>query len=129
MPHGLNHIHIKSKDPRASASWWVEMFGGEVLPESEFKTMLFVPVAFGGHRISFTNAAPGEAERIADPPLAPHFALEHLGIETEDLDADLARFEEQGLPVHERRPGPWGLEIAFVETPDGVLLELMKFPE
>jgi catechol 2,3-dioxygenase-like lactoylglutathione lyase family enzyme len=51
--------------------------------------------------------------------------LEHIGIITDDLDRDLARFEEQGLEIYERRPGAGGFEIAYVATPDGVCLELM----
>lgn len=128
MEHRLHHIHIKSKDPRASAQWWLDMFGGTPLPELSFGTMLFVPVDFDGARINFTNSAPGEDDVIADPPAIPHYALEHLGILTDDLDADLAKFEEQGLTVFERRPGAGGMEIAFVETPDGVCLELMMAP-
>ena len=27
MPFRINHIHIKSPDPRKAAEWWVEAFG------------------------------------------------------------------------------------------------------
>ena len=116
-------------DPRASAQWWIEMFGGTALPEATFKTMLFAPVEFRGGRISFSTPAPGEEDVISEPPASPHYALEHLGIQTDDLEADLERFREQGLPIDGPRPGAYGIELAFVETPDGVLLELMQFPE
>jgi catechol 2,3-dioxygenase-like lactoylglutathione lyase family enzyme len=79
MAHSFHHVHIKSRDPRASAWWWADMFGAEVLPEVEFRA----------------------------------------------IDRDLARFEEQGLEIYERRPGAGGFEIAYVATPDGVCLELM----
>lgn len=126
MAHGLHHIHIKSKDPRSSALWWIDMFGAIALPEIEFGPMLFVPVEFDGVRFNITTPAPGEEDSIDDPTAAPHYGLEHLGILTDDLDGDLTRFRKQGLKIYDRRPGPGGLEIAFVEAPDGVTLELMQ---
>ena len=108
MAHGLHHIHIKSQDPRSSAQWWIDMFGATLLPEIELGSMLFTPVEFDGVRINITTPAPGENDSIDEPPRTPYYGLEHLGILTEDLDADLARFREQGLKIYERRPGPGG---------------------
>jgi lactoylglutathione lyase len=125
MAHVLHHIHIKSRDPHASAAWWIDMFGGTLLPEIRFKTMLFVPVEFDGVRLNITTPGPGEDETIDDPSPIPYLGLEHIGIETDDLDRDLKRFAEQGLKIYERRPGAGGYEIAFVETPDGATLELL----
>ncbi|MCJ7726554.1 MAG: VOC family protein, partial [Acidimicrobiia bacterium] len=124
--HQFHHVHIKSKDPRASARWWEDMFGATILPEIEFESMLFSPVEISGIRINITRPSPTEPTQ--DAPTVPHYALEHLGLITEDLDADLARFAEQGLAIYERRPGAGGYEIAFVATPDGVCLELLQPP-
>lgn len=100
------------------------MFGAEVLPETEFRSMLFVPVRLGGVQITITR--PDPAEPTGEPGSIPHWGLEHIGLITHDLDGDLARFEAQGLPIYERRPGAGGFEIAYVGTPDGVCLELMQ---
>jgi catechol 2,3-dioxygenase-like lactoylglutathione lyase family enzyme len=103
------------------------MFGAEILPEMEFRSMLFVPVELDGLRINIT--LPDPEEGTGDAPAVPYYGLEHVGLITDDLDADLARFEEQGLEISERRPGAGGYEIAFVATPDGVCLELMQAAE
>ncbi len=124
--HRFHHAHIKSRNPRASAQWWAEMFGATVLPEMEFGSMLFAPVELDGVRINITSPSPEEATH--DPPLIPHYGLEHIGVLTDDLDVDLARFAEQGLEIYERRAGAGGYEIAFVEAPDGVCLELLQEP-
>jgi len=125
MAHSFHHVHIKSKDPRASAQWWPDMFGATALPEMEFGSTLFTPVELDGVRINISKPAPAEAAGTGEPPAIPYHGLEHLGLVTDDLDVDLARFAEQGLEIYERRPGP-GFEIAFVSTPDGVCLELME---
>jgi catechol 2,3-dioxygenase-like lactoylglutathione lyase family enzyme len=100
------------------------MFGATVLPEVEFESMLFAPVELDGVRINITRPSPDEG--TGDSPSIPYFGLEHLGVTTDDLDADLARLADQGLTIYERRPGAGGYEIAFVEAPDGVCLELLQ---
>ncbi len=129
MSARFHHVHIKSRDPRSSARWWADMFGATVLPEVEFGEMLFAPIEIGGIRINITSVGEEEALRTGAPPAIPYYGLEHLGLLTDDLDADLARLTEQGLPIYERRPGAGGYEIAFVATPDGVCLELLHVPK
>jgi len=126
VAHLIHHVHIKSKDPRRSARWWADMFGARLLAEIEFAGMLFAPVELDGVRLNISSPPPSEG--TGEPPGIPYYGLEHLGLLTEDLDADLARFEEQGLEIYERRPGAGGYEIAFVATPDGVCLELLQEP-
>lgn len=124
MAHRFHHVHIKSKDPKAAARWWADMFGATLLPEMEFRSMRFAPVELDGMRINITSPPPGEP--TGDPSGFPHYGMEHIGLVTDDLDADLARFADQGLAIYERRPGAGGFEIAFVAAPDGVTIELMQ---
>ena len=121
----FHHVHIKSKKPRKTARWWEDMFGAKILPEFEFATMLFTPVELDGVRINITGHASDERKGMAEPQEIPYWGLEHIGIEVDSMDATLARFEEQGFKIYVRRPGPGGYEIAFVDAPDGVVLELL----
>lgn len=121
----LHHIHIKAKDPSRSAAWWADMFGATELPPYELRSAPFAPIELGGLTFSISRPFPADAARTAEPPTAPHYGLEHIGIVVQDLDATLARFEKQGLPVHGRREIT-GFRIAFVTDPDGLLLELME---
>ena len=124
MANSFHHVHIKSRNPRQSARWWHDMFGATLLPEMAFGEMLFTPVEFDGVRFNITDAGAGSAG-TASPPTIPYYGLEHVGIQVDDLDMILARFEEQGLHIYERRPGAGDYEIAFVATPDDVCLELL----
>jgi catechol 2,3-dioxygenase-like lactoylglutathione lyase family enzyme len=125
MATAFHHVHIKSKDPRTTVKWWAEMFGATILPEFEFGTILFTPVSLDGVKINITGHAEEEAVGMADPQPIPYFGLEHVGLQVDDLDAVLERFAEDDKEIYVRRPGPGGYEIAFVEAPDGVTLELL----
>ncbi len=126
MAHKFHHVHIKSKKPRMSARWWEDMFGAEILPEYELGTMLFTPVRLDGVQITITGHK--ETDDFGEPQGIPYWGLEHFGIEVDDMDVMLQRFEEQGFKIYMRRPGPLGYEIAFVDAPDGVVLELLHKP-
>lgn len=101
------------------------MFGATILPETDFGTMVFVPVVLDGVRINITGHGPDETAVMAEPQPTPHFGLEHIGVQVDDLDAVLDKVADQGLPILERRPGAGGYDIAFVTAPDGVCLELL----
>ena len=124
----FDHIHITARDPARSAAWWADMFGAEVLPETEIRGIFFAPVLLDGVKISISGPRPGEGGAPGSPgPSAavPHWGLEHLGIRVADLEAAMIRFAEQGLAVYERAESAV-FKVAFVEAPDGVCLELME---
>lgn len=125
MRYHFDHIHVTSPDPRRGARWWAATFGATVLPEVETGSMLFAPVSLDGVKITFSGPRPGNAQAPADPAPIPHYGLEHLGVTVEDLEAVLAEFRAQGLKIYERKQSD-AYKIAFVDTPDGVCLELME---
>lgn len=129
MATAFHHVHIKSKDPHATVAWWVDMFGATAKPEFEFGTMHFTPIELDGVTINITGHASEEARGMAEPQPIPYWGLEHIGLLVDDMDAVLARFEEQGRKIYVRRPGPGSFEVAFVDAPDGVVLELLYLQE
>ena len=125
MAHQFDHGHIKSHDPRKTAQWWADMFGARLLPEFGSGSTLFAPIAIGGVKINISSPSAAEAEQMGQGSAALHYGLEHIGLVTDDLDADLSRLREQGLEIFETRETP-AMRIAFVETPDKVRVELIQ---
>lgn len=125
MTHRFDHGHIKSRDPRRTAQWWADVFGAKLLPERSSGEVLFCPIEIGGVKINISRPSPAEAADTEEGSATAHFGLEHLGLETDDLDADLAKLRAQGLAVFEVRE-MLAMKIAFVETPDAVRVELMQ---
>jgi lactoylglutathione lyase len=125
MAHRFDHLHIKSHDPHKTARWWADHFGAQLLPEFNAGDALFAPVLIGGVKLNISNPGPADADHMAPGDPGVRYGLEHFGLFTDDLDADLARLREQGLEVFFQRDGP-DSRIAFVETPEGVRVELMQ---
>ena len=121
MAHGFHHVHIKSPDLRKTAQWWADVFGAKLMPEHD----AFCPVERSGVLINISSVTPTEAEAMAQGTAACNFGLEHIGLTTDDLDADLARLREDGLEIYLQSESPTA-RLAWVETPDDVRVELIQ---
>ena len=69
---------------------------------------------------------------MSDTPgnAAAHFGLEHFAIETENIDADIARLQELGAQLQEGPvQAPNGFRFAFLSAPDEVRIELLELPK
>ena len=126
MAYGFDHAHIKCRDPRKTAKWWADTFQAKLLPEIQASGgALFCPIEIGGVKVNITTPRAHELSAIVEGYAGPRYGLEHLGITTDNIDADLARLRAQGLKVFEVNETP-RLKYAFVETPDNVRVELMQ---
>jgi catechol 2,3-dioxygenase-like lactoylglutathione lyase family enzyme len=128
MPFRINHIHIKASDPRKTADWWVGAFGFEILSD---ETRVFgdrfvrCKAQEGGMIVTFSNARTGET--LGPGSASPRFGLEHFAIDTENIDADIARLQKLGARLQEGPTQvPNGARFAFLTAPDDVRLELVE---
>ena len=131
MPFRINHIHIKSPDPRKAAEWWVEAFGFKILSDETrpFGDRFVRCQANGGMLLSISNARTGEALAPAGSDGA-RWGLEHFAIESDDIDADIVRLQKLGAR-HQEGPltAPNGVRFAFLGVPDNVRIELVELPK
>lgn len=126
MAHSFHHVHIKSRDPRKTAKWWVDTFGAKLMPERDAGGgSLFVPVEISGVTINISSPRSDEVASMGQADAGMLFGLEHLGLYTDDLDADLAKLRKQGLQIFVVRETA-DVKMAFVETPDKVRVELIQ---
>jgi len=128
MPYAVNHVHIRSKDPHASAAWYGEYFDTKILSAREVLpgTITITMDAGGPVRLNISSPPAGSSEERAVAELN-RLGLEHFGFATDDIEADIARFENAGvrivMPVTEV---PGSITIAYIEGPDDVLIELVQ---
>ena len=128
MAYAINHVHIRSADPHASAAWYEEYFGAKVLSAREVMpgTITVSMDAGGPVRLNISSKPEGTPDEPAVADLN-RLGLEHFGFVVDDIDADMARMDAAGirvvLPITEV---PGGGRLSYIEGPDNVLIELVQ---
>ena len=124
----LNHIHLRSTDPRKTAAWYVDTFGAKITWEGETPGgALVLRLNVAGIRLNISATSPGES--LPAGPAEPHLGLDHYAFNTDDLEGLLARLQDRGVEVVQPlRTLESGAKMAFIQAPDDVRIELMQPP-
>ena len=128
MAYAINHVHIRSSDPHASASWYEKHFGAKILSAREVMpgTITVSMELDGPVRLNISSQLAGSSPERGEAELN-RLGLEHFGFVTEDLEEDLDRLKAAGirivLPLTEVTGGG---RLAYIEGPDDVLIELVQ---
>jgi catechol 2,3-dioxygenase-like lactoylglutathione lyase family enzyme len=131
MPFRINHIHIKSPDPRKAAEWYEKAFAFKIVSD---ETRIFgdrfirCTSGDGGMVVSISNARTNE--KLGPGDAAAHWGLEHFAIESDDIEADIARLQKLGAKLQEGPiKSPNGVRFAFLGVPGDVRVELLQMPK
>ena len=128
MQYPINHVHVRAQDPHASAAWYEKHFNANKLWAREIMPgTVTVSIEVGGPvRLNISSKPVGTSDERSVAELN-RLGLEHFGFDVEDLEAELARLESDGirvvLPLTET---PTGSRLAYIEGPDDVLIELVQ---
>ena len=128
MEYAINHVHIRSSDPHASASWYVKHFGAKIISDREVMPgTITVSMQVGGPvRLNISSQPAGSSGERAVAELN-RLGLEHFGLGVEDLEAELDRLERSGVRiVLPLTVVVGGARLAYIEGPDDVLIELVQ---
>ena len=79
-----DHIHLRSPDPEATALWFEDMLGAEVIRSMQ-QGQPRIDLKLGGANIFIAPVAPGEG--VNAPPVTPYQGLDHFGLSVKDIDA------------------------------------------
>jgi hypothetical protein len=124
----INHLHVKTAEPHLAAEWFARALGFRILSD-ERRTFgdRFVrcQTEDGGMIVIFSSARDGET--LGPAATGIHHGLEHFGLDSTDLEADVARLVELGATLVEgpkqTRPD---LKVAFFDVIGDVRIELMQ---
>jgi len=121
MPsYTMNHVHHEAVDVAAAADWYIQLFGGNPDEPFEKDGATWQRVHVGPITFTITN-------RASSGPAAERFlGYDHLGIESDDFDATIAKAEEMGVNIYAGPMDAGGFRIAFISGPDNVKIELME---
>ena len=132
----FDHIHLISRDPKAAADWYREMFGGEVAAVQEnLRGAPQLDVRIGSLTLVNRGQRPGEEPHETKP--MQHFdgyssheewGTDHFGFSYRgDLRAFCDKLKQKGVRMAVE---PWefkpGMVLCYVAAPDGVSIELIQ---
>jgi catechol 2,3-dioxygenase-like lactoylglutathione lyase family enzyme len=129
----LDHIHIYAANPEQSAEFYQRHFEAKqahrnVNSNGDVRIFLALGgqiVVVGSFPVGMASVAPPEA---GDGAYVHGFGIAHFGLRVEDLEASIDELATAGVRViGEVVQEPAGLSYAYVEAPDGVVLELTQY--
>jgi catechol 2,3-dioxygenase-like lactoylglutathione lyase family enzyme len=120
----FEHIHLRSPNPEATAKFYADMFGAEILRSAPAGKPR-IDLNLGGQAIFIAEVAPGD--KTAAPPSSPYQGLDHIGLKVANIDATVAELKAKGVTFTMDpttiRPGT---RIAFLRAPENVSIELLQ---
>jgi lactoylglutathione lyase len=116
------HVCLNVSDADRIADWYVSELGFE--RTWEFTT------ADGGTRNVYVADPNGIELQLSDTEGETEFdagtAWDHLAVKVEDVDAAFAEIDHHGVVQEPAENAPAGARTAFVEDPDGHVIELVE---
>lgn len=117
----FHHVHYNSRDPLKTAEFYEKMFGAvrsKVQEEPEGDRMK-VELILDGTLIIIST--PWDKN---DPNT--RFGLDHIGLETDNLEAAVAELKDQGLEFELDITTVPDADISFLRAPDDTLIEVLQ---
>ena len=120
----FEHIHLRSPDPEATARFYEQMFGAEILRSMQ-QGKPRIDLKLGGLDIFIAEAAAGSG--VNPPPVTPYQGLDHFGLTVTNIDGVVAELKAKGVHfTHEPTTVRPGVRVAFLRAPEGVSIELLE---
>ena len=83
-----DHVHLRSPDPEATATWLRDVLGGEIV-----RGPGRIDVKLGGANIFIAEV---KGDSVNPPPPHPHQGLDHIGLTVKDIDAVADEIKAKG---------------------------------
>ena len=113
----LHHAHLFASDLDRSIRFYSEMFGAEIVFDTEAAGARNVLLRLGSACLNFYDQPPKDSGRGA---------VHHLGIRTDDLEALVRHMKERGFQFRKDITDAGLFRYVMAAAPDGVLLELFE---
>ena len=120
MRVGLDHAHLFASDVAASVAFFRDMLGAIVVWDEEAAGVRNVRLRIGHAFLQLYDQPPSGARGGA---------FHHLGLETDDLDALVARMKARGFVFRNPIRDLPNFRYVMVAGPDDLLIELFECRE
>ena len=130
---GFDHVHLVSKDPRATVGWYVDKFDGKVVRDLVMYGAPQISVSLGTAMLIVRGQRPAE---LAEKKPGLQWGVDHFGLHVKgDFDGFCAELRSKGVvftrmdpafaPLDPAQPKSM-IRVANIEAPDGVKVELLQ---
>ena len=119
MKIGLDHAHLFASDLAATVAFFRDALAATVVWDEDAAGVRNVRLQIGNAFVQLYD----------QPPKGRAGVVHHLGIETDDLDALVARVRACGYPPRDPIREEPRFRYAMIAGPDGLLLELFECRE
>ena len=116
MTFKMNHVHLKTKDPEATAKFYVETMGAKIVSQN----------ANGSYRINLHGLELNVSKFLEQQKRDQKYGMEHIAIDTDELDSLIEKLKARGINILEQTIVSGGRRVCFFEGPDGVQLEFIE---
>jgi lactoylglutathione lyase len=112
----LNHVHLKTADPEKTAKFYVDTLGAKIVGQA----------GNSGYRLDLHGLSLNVTKFIESQTREQKYGMEHIAIDTDELDALVEKLKAQGINILEQTAISGGRRVCFFEGPDGVQLEFIE---
>ena len=116
MGFGTHHVHVKTRDPKRTMQFYVENLGATVIAD----------LGARGYRVNLHGLTLNITGLIDTQHREQHYGIEHIAIDTDELDTLVKKLAEKGIHILEQTVVSGGRRVCFFEGPDGVQLEFIE---
>jgi len=121
----FEHVHILSRDPKATAQYFRKMFDAKIIEGVEADGKPRIDVEMNGLLIFIFPVGP--EENLPAAPAGRYVGLDHFGLRVDNLDEAAAELKRRGVEFvvepFVKRPG---LKISFIRGPENTRIELLE---
>jgi catechol 2,3-dioxygenase-like lactoylglutathione lyase family enzyme len=115
MTFRINHVHLKTRDPKQTMQFYVDNLGATLIAE-----------VGRGYRVNLHGLQLNITPLIDTQSREQHYGMEHIAVDTDDYPGTLARFRANGVRVLEELTSTNGRRVGFLEAPDGAQIEVIE---
>jgi catechol 2,3-dioxygenase-like lactoylglutathione lyase family enzyme len=116
MAYAVQHVHIKTRDPKQTSQFYIDNFGATMKAE----------IPGRGFRLDLHGLQLNITTLIASQNHEQHYGIEHIAVQTDDYQGTLAKLKANGVRILEEMPPNNGRHVCFLEAPDGAQMELIE---
>ncbi len=115
MQFDIGHVHLKTRDPKQTAQFYIDNFGATLKREVPGRGF---QVDLHGLQLNITTIIDTQKHE-------QKLGIEHIALQTDDYAGTLARLKQNGVKILEEMNNN-GRHVCFLEAPDGAQMEVIE---